>query len=142
MINILVVMALGVCLAGAASAQVAQVGANPGQGGLPAVPTTRIIAIGHLTPHADAGALRRTLPDEVRDTVALYLEGKVDQWYSRKDEAGVVFVLNYQDVATAREALERLPLGKAGLMSFDFIPVGPLAPLGLKSAAPAASAAR
>src|SRR4029077_17410590 len=30
------------------------------------------------------------LPNEVRDTVDLYLNGKIDQWYSQQERRGVV----------------------------------------------------
>jgi hypothetical protein len=68
---------------------------------------------------------------EVRDTVRLYLAGKLDQWFVRRDREGVVFLLNVASVAEARSLLEKLPLGEAKLMEFDFIPLGPLAPLGI-----------
>ena len=93
-----------------------------------ATPTTRILAIGTIKP-ADAPAARAILPSEVRDTVKLYLEGKIDQWYSLEDRVGVAFILNVTDVAAAHEMLEKLPLGQAHLMSFELIPIGPLNPL-------------
>ena len=68
---------------------------------------------------------------EVGDTVHLYLAGKIEQWFSRRDQMGVVFLLNVASVAEAKELLEKLPLGQAKLMEFDLIPVGPLGPLGL-----------
>jgi hypothetical protein len=39
-------------------------------------------------------AARKVLPEEVRDTVQLYLQGKIDQWYVQKDQSGVVFMIN------------------------------------------------
>jgi hypothetical protein len=47
--------------------------------GLPDVPTTRILAIGRLTSRSTPGAMKEVLPQEVRDTVKLYLEGKIEQ---------------------------------------------------------------
>ena len=58
-----------------------------------------------------------------------YLDGKIDQWYSQQNGKGVVFILNVTDPAAAHEMLEKLPLGQAHLMSFELIPLGPLAPL-------------
>jgi hypothetical protein len=111
----------------------AQAASAPAQGSasprLPDVPTTRILAIGRLTPGTTPGALGAVLPEEVRDTVKLYLSGKIDQWYVRKDQTGVVFILNITDVDEARRTLAQLPLGRANLMVFDFIPLGPLSPL-------------
>lgn len=97
--------------------------------GLPAVPTTRVLAIGRVTPTSTPAAVGALLAQEVRDTVGLYLSGKIDQWYVRKDQAAVVFILNTSDVVQAQSMLDALPLGKAGLMTFDFIPLGPLSPL-------------
>ena len=103
----------------------------PGAAGLPDVPTTRVLAIGHLGAQTNPAELRTVMSGEVGDTVRLYLSGKVAEWYVRKDKPGVVFVLDVRDVAEARTLLAALPLGRAGLMDFDLVPLGPLAPLGL-----------
>lgn len=103
-------------------------GANA-QTSSPPAPTTRILAIGTIPPGADIQLARRTLPSEVRATVQLYLDGKIDQWYSLQDRTGVAFILNVTDLAAAHEMLEKLPLGQAHLMSFELIPLAPLAPL-------------
>ena len=92
-------------------------------------PTTRILAIGTLNPGVDPAKALAILPNEVRDTVSLYLDGKIDQWYSLEDRRGVVFILNVTDPAAAHDMLEKLPLGQAHLMSFELIPIGPLNPL-------------
>lgn len=94
-----------------------------------AVPTTRILAIGTVVPGADLKRLQATLPSEVRATVQLQLDGKIDQWFSQTGRRGVVFILNVTDPAAARQMLEALPLGQAKLMTFELIPLGPLAPL-------------
>ena len=95
----------------------------------PPTPTTRMLAIGTINPGSDAAAVRATLPAEVRETVKLYLDGKIDQWYSLQTRPGVAFILNVTDVAAAHDMLEKLPLGQAHLMSFELIPLGPLNPL-------------
>jgi hypothetical protein len=92
-------------------------------------PTTKILAIGTINPGVDPAKVLAILPNEVRDTVDLYLNGKIDQWYSQQDRRGVVFMLNVTDPAAARDMLEKLPLGQAHLMSFELIPIGPLNPL-------------
>ena len=99
--------------------------------GLPAVPVTKIIAIGRVTAKWTPEALRTVMPREVRETVALYLQRRLDQWFVRKDQPGVVFVFNSTDVREVHDLLEALPLGREKMMEFDLIPVGPLAPLGL-----------
>ena len=69
------------------------------------------------------------MPAEIRQTVQLYLDGKIDQWYSLEDRPGVVFILNMTDTQAAHAMLEELPLGKAHLMTFQLTPIGPLNPL-------------
>jgi hypothetical protein len=93
------------------------------------VPTTKVLAIGHLTSTMTPDQRRSIMPSEVADTVRLYLGGKIDQWYTRQDQAGVVFLLNVQSADEARSLLSALPLDKAKLMEFDLIPLGPLNPL-------------
>ena len=111
--------------------------AQPAPLAMPVTPTTRILAIGHLTAAATPEAMKAAMPQEVRDTVRLYLSGRIEQWYGRKDRPGVVFIIDSADPAEARALLEALPLGRRGLMDFDLIPLGPLAPLGLLLGPPA-----
>jgi hypothetical protein len=94
------------------------------------VPTTRILAIGRWTPKATAAGVRSLLPTEVRDTVRLYLDGVIDQWFIQQDNSGVVFLLNVTDADKAHGLLEKLPLGQAGLMEFQLSPLGPISALG------------
>jgi len=73
--------------------------------------------------------VRSILPNEIRETVKLYLDGKIDQWFSLQGRSGVAFLLNVTDPAVAHDMLEKLPLGQAHLMSFELIPLAPLNPL-------------
>lgn len=52
------------------------------------VPTTKVLAIGHLTGAMTPEQRRSIMPAEVADTVRLYLDGKIDQWYTRQDQFG------------------------------------------------------
>ena len=76
------------------------------------------------------------MPAEIRETVQLYLNGKIREWYSRGDGRGVVFLLDARDVAEAQAIMEALPLAKQNLMDHDYIAVGPLLPLRLLMANP------
>ncbi len=76
------------------------------------------------------------MPAEIRQTVQLYLGGRIREWYSRGDGRGVVFLLNTSDVADAQAIMENLPLAKEDLMDHEYIAVGPLLPLRLLVAAP------
>ena len=100
-----------------------------GQTAMQPTPTTKILAIGTVNPGVEPEKVFAILPEEVRETANLYLDGKIDQWYSQQSGRGVVFILNVTDPAAAHEMLEKLPLGQAHLMSFQLIPLGPLAPL-------------
>jgi hypothetical protein len=105
-------------------------GAASAQNPLPPVPTTKILAISHFmgTPMTPAQRAQ-IMPHEVHDTVNAYLAGKIDQWYFRTDGKGVVFIVNATTPEEAKNILEKFPLGQAGLMGFDYIPLGPLSPL-------------
>jgi len=71
------------------------------------------------------------MPAEIRETVQLYLNGKVREWYSRGDGRGAVFLLDTKDVAEAQATMERLPLAKEDIVDHEYIAVGPLLPLRL-----------
>jgi hypothetical protein len=98
----------------------------------PDPPVLKILAIGRLGSSPMTPEIHeKTLPIEVRETVKLYLAGKIDQWYFRKDNGTVVFILNVTTTDEARSLLESLPLGKAHILTFDYIPLSPLVPLRL-----------
>ena len=93
------------------------------------VPTTKILAIGRRSEAMTNEQRLAIMPKEVPATVRLYLDGKIDQWWVRKDGTGVVFLMNVNSVEEAHELLEKLPLGQAHLMQFEFLELGPLSPL-------------
>jgi hypothetical protein len=76
------------------------------------------------------------MPAEIRQTVQLYLNGKIREWYSRSDGRGVMFLLDSRDVDEAHAIMEGLPLAKQNLMDHEYIAVGPLLPLRLLMANP------
>jgi hypothetical protein len=98
---------------------------------VPTMPTTKILAIGNLTTPLSSEEIKTLLPPEVRQTVNLYLNGKIDQWWSRQDGGGVVFLLNVTSIEEAQSILGELPLGIKKKMTFQFLPLGPLNPLRL-----------
>jgi len=71
------------------------------------------------------------MPAEIRETVQLYLNGKIREWYARGDGRGAVFLLDSRDVAEAQAIMEGLPLAKQNLIDHEYIAVGPLSPLRL-----------
>jgi hypothetical protein len=47
------------------------------------------------------------------------------------ERAGVIFLMNVDSVDEADTLLKSLPLGRANLLSFELLPIGPLLPLRL-----------
>ena len=76
------------------------------------------------------------MPAEIRQTVQLYLNGKIREWYSRGDGRGAVFLLDTREVAEAETIMEGLPLAKQNIVDHEYIAVGPLMPLGLLAGGP------
>ena len=69
------------------------------------------------------------MPDEIRATVKLYLDGKIRQWYSRGDGKGVILFIDAKTVDEAHAIIDAMPLSKENLVDHEYIPVGPLMPL-------------
>jgi hypothetical protein len=92
-------------------------------------PATQVLTSLMVKPDVDRGQLMKVMPDEVRETLKLYLDGKIQQWYSRSDGRGVIFILNCTTAAEAKAITDGLPLSKANLATFEYTPLGPLAPL-------------
>lgn len=76
------------------------------------------------------------MPAEVRQTVQLYLNGKIREWYSRADGRGAVFLLDTKDAQEAHTIMEGLPLSKQSLIDHEYIAIGPLLPLRLLMSSP------
>ena len=98
--------------------------------------TTGVIVILTAKPGVTRDQFMAVMPAEIRQTVQLYLNGKIREWYSRGDGRGVVFLLDTRDVVEAQAIMEGLPLAKQSLMDHDYIAVGPLLPLRLLMANP------
>ena len=103
-----------------------------GGSGVPsvAVPkTTAVLVIETSKPGVTPQQIMAVIPEEIRATVKLYLDGKIRQWYSRGDGKGVIFLVDAKTEGEARAVMETLPLAKKQLMDHEYIPVGPLMPL-------------
>jgi hypothetical protein len=98
--------------------------------------TTGVMVILTVKANVTREQVMAVMPAEIRETVQLYLNGKIREWYSRGDGRGAVFLLDTKDVAEARAIMEGLPLGKEKLVDEEFIAVGPLLPLRLLMANP------
>jgi hypothetical protein len=93
--------------------------------------TTDVLVILTVKPGVARDQLMKVMPDEIRATVRLYLDGKIRQWYSRADGKGVVFILDCKDVVEARSVMDGLPLSRDQLVTLEFMAIAPLAPLRL-----------
>ena len=92
----------------------------------------KVFALGLFAKPLTDEQRKRILPKEVPDTLRLYLDGKIDQFWFREDKpGGVVFLMNSTSVEEAKSIIEALPLAANGYLAFEYIPVGPLQPLGL-----------
>jgi len=91
--------------------------------------TTEVIVVLTAKPGVTRQQIMAIMPSEVRETLKLYLDGKIRQWYSRSDGKGVIFLVDAKTEDEARFLLEALPFSEEQLMDFEYIPVGPLMPL-------------
>ena len=102
-----------------------------------AAPTTAVMIRLTVKPDVDRPQLMKVMPDEIRATVRLYLDGKIQQWYSLSDGKGVVFIMNCASVAEAKALMDGLPLSKANMANLEFTGLAPLTPLRLLLGDPA-----
>ena len=102
-----------------------------GQSTPPQPKITGVLTIVSPKPGVTLEQVMKIMPAEIRATVSLYLDGKIQQWFTRGDGRGVIFLLNCKDAEEARALIEGLPLSKENLTDEQFIPVGPLLPLGI-----------
>ena len=98
--------------------------------GVPSPKTTEVMVILTVKQGVTRQQIMNIMPDEIRATVKLDLDGKIRQWYSRGDGRGVIFFLDVKTVEEAHAIMDTLPLSKENLMDHEYIPVGPLMPLG------------
>ena len=91
--------------------------------------TTEVMVILTAKQGVTRDQIMAIMPTEIRQTVKLYLDGKIRQWYSRGDGKGVIFLIDAKTQDEARSVVEALPLSKEQLMDEEYIPVGPLMPL-------------
>jgi hypothetical protein len=85
----------------------------------------KAVAIGALKPPSPEQR-QQYLPKEVRATSQLYLDGKMEQFWLRDKEAGVIFLMSVEWVDEADSLPRVLQLGRDNLLTFDLMPIGPL----------------
>lgn len=114
------VLLLGVGIRGQAQAAVAAPAAAP---------VTEVMAMTSVKPGVALPDVRKLAPEEVRGVAQLYMDGKIEQWYTRGDGKGQIFFLRAKTVDEARAIFADLPAVKAGYVVVEYIPVGPYSPV-------------
>ena len=91
----------------------------------------KVMAVGSITKPLSPEQRQQVMPNEVPATLRHYLDGKIEQFWFRQDAPGVIFLMNVESVEQAKTTIEALPLVTGGYAKYEFMQVGPLAPLGL-----------
>ena len=123
------IAALVAALPAAAAAQ-SQSGQAAGASGAALPKTTEMMVIVTAKQGITRQQIMAVMPAEIRETVKLYLDGKIRQWFSRGDGKAVILLLEAKTVDEARAVMDTLPLSREQLVDDEYIPVGPLMPLG------------
>src|SRR6202021_3182116 len=89
------------------------------------------MAVGSIIKPLTPEQRQQVMPNEVPATLKHYLDGKIEQFWYRQDAPGVIFLMNVESVEQAKATVEALPLVTGGFAKYEFMTVGPLAPLGL-----------
>jgi hypothetical protein len=101
-----------------------------GQSTPPPPKITGVLTILSPKPEVMPEQIMKIMPAEIRATVPLYLDGKIRQWFTRGDGRGVIFILNCKDWRRLGPS-SKACISKENLVDEQFIPVGPLLPLGI-----------
>ncbi len=102
-----------------------------------APPTTQVLVTLTMKPEArQQPEIMNLVPDEVRETVKLYLDGKIAQWYWRGDGRGVLLILNATSISEAESLIDELPFRKADASTAEYVPLSPMTPLRVLLAEP------
>ncbi|WP_068085177.1 hypothetical protein [Novosphingobium rosa] len=91
----------------------------------------KIFAIGAVVKPMSDEEHARIMPSEVPHTLKLYLDGPIEQFWFRQDRPGPIFLMNVESVEAAKAIIEQMPIVAEGYAAYDYIPVGPLMPLGM-----------
>jgi hypothetical protein len=91
--------------------------ANAQGAAMKTTPTTKILAIGTINPGFEQSQVAAVLPEEVRETVDLYLDGKIEQWYSLQGKPGVAFIIKLSCAPSALDHKAADP-ARCGILIF------------------------
>ncbi len=93
------------------------------------IPVTEVMVMTKLKPGVALSDVANIMQEEVRAALQLYLDGKIEQWFTRGDGKGAVFFLRCKTTEEAQAILAGLPAVKAGYLDVEYIPVGPFSRL-------------
>jgi hypothetical protein len=82
----------------------------------------RFLVYAAVRPGVDAMPL---LPAETARVQELIAAGTAEQAYIRADHAGAYLVINAPDLTAAEEAMQTLPMAKAGFLDFTYVELVP-----------------
>ena len=85
----------------------------------------KILALEKEAPHAQSADFKPHLGGEAAKVYELYLAGVVRESYFNATDHTAVLMLECAGVDEARQVVGGLPLVKAGLITFDLIPLVP-----------------
>lgn len=83
----------------------------------------RILCLDIPAPARRWNTMRRTLPQALH-AWGLYKSGFIRDIYFRQDRPGVAIFLECDTVEEANNVMAEFPLAKAGLLTFECIPLG------------------
>jgi len=84
----------------------------------------KIIGIAMALPGVTQAQIALYIADEARVAWDLYAQGVIRENYTRTDRPGVVTVFECASVAEVEQVCQVFPLVQAGLIGFEFMPVG------------------
>jgi hypothetical protein len=90
--------------------------------------TMKILAMDSFLPGVTLEKIQPHLKEEAATAWKHYTDGTVREIYFRQDHPGAVMVLECGSVEQAKKITDGLPLVRAGLIRFEFIPLGPFLP--------------
>jgi len=85
----------------------------------------KILAMEKDIPGVRVGQYNENLENEARRVWELYQDGVIRELYFRQDKSDAVLILECANLDEADNVLKDLPLVKAGLITFDLIPLIP-----------------
>ncbi len=90
--------------------------------------TGMIVAVSTRKPQVTMEQMQPLMREEARVAWDLYKTGVIRENYSRADGLGTVTIFECVDVAEAQHLADAFPFVKAGLIEFEYFPVGAFTP--------------